>query len=454
MKLGLTTFAAALLCSAAAFASSDNVFLDKEWLKESTVEAVDKALADGHDIKQRNHKAYAPLALALRYGASPDVIVHMVKNGSDVNRGSHGGRPSVFWASRYRDVAMIKMLIELGADPTLLDDSKRSALGYAGFGQKDPEVFKFLVNELGMDVNGVDTSGRTPALAAAGWNPNLEVFKTLVEMGSDPMAKTDDGHDVFLLSAARNKSLDVVKYMMGISADPHAVDEDGNGAMILAAQRGSLEKLQWLQDQGFKLSDSNNAGSTPLIRAAYRNKADVIRWLLDQGQDVSAVKSGGETPLLQAAIRNNAEVTQMLIDAGANVNRANKRGDTPIIIAAGRDRDGTAELIAVLLKAGADVNAAAKNGTTALIEAARAGKKGEDLAMLLDAGANVNARDKDGYSALMYAALRATDASAIDVLLAAGADRGFKDVFDDTAAIIVKDNAALAGTDVEAKLAP
>jgi ankyrin repeat protein len=71
---------------------------------------------------------------------------------------------------------------------------------------------------------------------------------------------------------------------------------------------------------------------------------------------------------------------------------------------------------------------------------------------LLDAGADVNARDKDGYSALMYAALKADEPSALQILLDAGADVSFKDVFDDTAAIIIKDNSALANEPIAAKL--
>lgn len=37
------------------------------------------------------------------------------------------------------------MLIERGAELTITDSSNRTPLGYAGFGQQDPEVIKFLL---------------------------------------------------------------------------------------------------------------------------------------------------------------------------------------------------------------------------------------------------------------------------------------------------------------------
>jgi ankyrin repeat protein len=143
--------------------------------------------------------------------SSSDFVREIVKRGAKVNFrlargapkqpatsssiGSEGATPFLFAADR-DDVPLMRLLLELGADPLLPNFNNTTPLmAAAGVGTNEPqeeageeseavEAVKMLL-ELGADPNTVDKNGDT-AMHGAAYNISPLVVKLLAERGADP----------------------------------------------------------------------------------------------------------------------------------------------------------------------------------------------------------------------------------------------------------------------------
>jgi ankyrin repeat protein len=142
---------------------------------------------------------------------SLEFVRELVKRGADVNMrldrdtprvpqtssriGSEGASPFLLAADR-SDVPLMRVLLELGADPLLPNYSNTTPLmAAAGLGTTEPleeageevealEAVKMLL-DLGADVNAVDANGDT-AMHGAAYGAYPSVVKLLAERGADP----------------------------------------------------------------------------------------------------------------------------------------------------------------------------------------------------------------------------------------------------------------------------
>ena len=142
---------------------------------------------------------------------SLEFVRELVKRGANVNlrldkdtaripqtssRLESGGATPFLLAADRSDIALMRALLELGADPLLPNFSNTTPLmAAAGLGTTEPleeageevealEAVKMLL-DLGADVNAVDSNGDT-AMHGAAYNAYPTVVKLLAERGADP----------------------------------------------------------------------------------------------------------------------------------------------------------------------------------------------------------------------------------------------------------------------------
>ncbi|MBI2402184.1 MAG: ankyrin repeat domain-containing protein [Gemmatimonadetes bacterium] len=161
------------------------------------------------------------------------------------------------------------------------------------------------------------------------------------------------------------------------------------------------------------------APESPVADAAQRGDLETVRTLLQQGADVNAAQGDGMTALHWAAKNGDVAMLRVLLYAGANREAATRLGGyTPLHLAS---QEGASDAVRMLLEAGSNATAVTSTGASAIHFAAAAGQP-DAIKALLERGANVNARDAyAGRTPLMFAAAGGR-LEAMKTLLNAGAD--------------------------------
>jgi ankyrin repeat protein len=168
---------------------------------------------------------------------------------------------------------------------------------------------------------------------------------------------------------------------------------------------------------------------------AQRGKMDQLAVLLDDGLSVNTADGGGITLLMCASMRGHENVARMLVERGAEVNqRTHEKDYAALHAAAGIGAEG---LVAYLLDQGADPNGKAFGGITPLHSAAGGSDRMTVLA-LLAGGANVDIQNDAGDTA-MHIACRKNALEVLQTLCEHGARVDIKDTNGDTVIDIAKD---------------
>ncbi|XP_055373663.1 eye-specific diacylglycerol kinase isoform X2 [Condylostylus longicornis] len=112
--------------------------------------------------------------------------------------------------------------------------------------------------------------------------------------------------------------------------------EKTTDAVLIAAQRGDVQTLQALYEQGYSLLSIDQNGQTSLHYGTRFNNKNIVKFLITYASRslinmVDNIK--GETSLHLAAGHNYRDITIMLVAAGASLSIRNFEGFTPMMVA-------------------------------------------------------------------------------------------------------------------------
>ncbi|KAH7864744.1 hypothetical protein Vadar_033323 [Vaccinium darrowii] len=234
----------------------------------------------------------------------------------------------------------LKLLKELGEEldfgegltktfSDVKDAGGRTALHFAAAEGKT-HVCKYLVQDLGLDVNMKDRKGETP-----------------------------------LNYATLGQQNQTVAWLMANGANPNLANEKGFCGLHYAAEKGLKDLMRLLISKGAEIEAESHAG-TPLQCAAAHGRKEAVKMLLDRKANPNMVCHQTFTPLVNSILAGSFECASLLIKAGADPSLGSN-GQTPLGIAAAQ---GETEVIKCLLKAGANPNVTDVDGLTPLENAA------------------------------------------------------------------------------------
>jgi len=374
--------------------------------------AMEALLKGGADIGKAQREGETPLMAAARAGSVPAVKL-LIKHGADPNATeSLWDETALMWATAEGHLDVVDALLAAGADPNrkaraseLTKRSTRTDFPSGGFtavmwaARNGDEALVRRLVQGGADLKLTNADGAT-ATTLAIINDRFDLAAKLLDLGADAndgsLYQAVEMHDATTDWRAKDGSrlradhpnkltaLDLIRVLLDHGADPNkpyqaqmhstsmCCDTHANGtAFYRAAIAADVETLKLMVAKGADLEwapkavekgprdafGPNNTGKTPLMVA------------MDGGKGVGMaggpgdIREGAEAPFREISDRKPLDAMQALIDAGANVNAKTPAGDSALHIAAFA---GKLDVVRLLAKNGADLNLKDGAGLTAL----------------------------------------------------------------------------------------
>jgi hypothetical protein len=180
----------------------------------------------------------------------------------------------------------------------------------------DLEEVKRLILFEEADVNVVDGSYGTTALAHALRNGNREMIRELLWRGARVNARLSYKQTA-LMHLSEETSAEAVRDLLDAGAKVNLRDATGDTALLVAAGRGRAEVVELLLRVGAKANVQNKEGRTPLMNAAAAGNAEAVRLLLQAGADHARRDAEGHTALWHARDNESEEAAALLLAYGA-----------------------------------------------------------------------------------------------------------------------------------------
>lgn len=225
----------------------------------------------------------------------------LTDNPDVVNSIDSKGRCLLLHATFRRNISMVKLLLEHGANPSLAvpDYGLRSPLGYqpgetplhAAAQNSDVGLMKLLVTA-GADLSSQDVHGNMPCVYAE----NMETLRLL----------TDNGRIFSFITS------DHIQKMIAVFPEEAVIE--------------------WVLAQGVNLNNSANPNGG--ILGYYSNNPEITRMLLHYGANPNTPYEGGKTSLISLISREfgeaEANVAEEYLRAGANIHMQDADGNTAL----------------------------------------------------------------------------------------------------------------------------
>jgi ankyrin repeat protein len=277
------------------------------------------------DVSAVDNQGYTALQCAAK-GSGKDTtasLAALLDRGAAIDQLSHYGQSVLHIAADRGKLPAVMLLLDRGANATLADRDKQTALHKAYY---KVEIMTALLAK-GAPVNALDDKGMTALHHCAAFR----------DSGSE--------QDITASTAA----------LLDHGAAIDQLSRDGKTALHYAAERRSTATVLLLLDRGANAALADKDGETALHKAYTDLK--MLTALLAHGAPVNAADDEGWTVLHHLAAHGyNMPAASALLQAGANVNATDKDGDAPLHCWAGDYRTAV-EFAQLLIDHGADVAA-------------------------------------------------------------------------------------------------
>ena len=316
-----------------------------------------------------------------------ECVTLLVKAGVAVDVKDEEGVSAIHWAAKHGDEAMLKLLVDAGADV----DSR-------------------------VDLHGLQL---TPLMAAAAMRPSN--VAPLLKLGAEMKAvDSEKKRKTAIFYAARHSGVEAIQAFIDAGDDINQTDGEGSSVLYAAAQGRKSEVIAALIKADVKIDEP------ALIEIVTRCRPPALKALVESGYDFKSRTDKGAGVLCRAAAGvgaqyDNVENLTILLDAGLDPNGVDPASKSTPLLAAVRNTSARhqSDLVTILVEAGAKADAIDENGRSLLHHAVLV-RNERAVQALIAAGCDVNHKDKSGVSPLALAS-KSGHARIIELLRAAGA---------------------------------
>uniref|UniRef100_A0A8D0D2P9 Transient receptor potential cation channel, subfamily A, member 1b n=1 Tax=Sander lucioperca TaxID=283035 RepID=A0A8D0D2P9_SANLU len=310
-------------------------------------------------------------ASPLHHAAAGDHInliqfITTVRDSQDLNSCDDQGNVPLHWAVERNKAESCRALLDLGANPNILNMALMSPLHLAVshghnnlVGVRKPKVPALCIF----------VSDKELSLVCLSLYP-FSVYLSKLKHGARLCQQNKLGH--FPIHAAAfagaKKAMEVILTAgekLGHQAEVHInySDKSKSSPLHLAVRGGNIEAIGLCIATGAKVDQQQNDRSTPLHLACTQGATEVVKLMLssfDQVEDIINLTDGAcQTPLHRATIFDHTDLAEYLISLGADLNSIDCKGNSPLLLAASC---GAWKTVTLLLSKGANVNVKDRSG--------------------------------------------------------------------------------------------
>ncbi len=332
--------------------------------KAGTVQGVQALIDAGADVEARDGYGFQTPLMWAAAANQAEIVRMLAENGADVNAKSaelifsgiqqggvqgdfpNGGLTALHHAARDNGVETVAVLLELGADPNILDPQDISPLRVAATNE-NLDVAKILI-EGGADLNDgslvdiMEIPYKRFAFEHAASNYDNqatveELTMMMIEMGADLNAMSETGIPVFSTGFVGEKGPEGESALFRAAAGDRPEDivlllEHGADVNALSAKGNTVLGAVLNVYTGYRAPDPTR---DKRIEPTFEEKMPTVDLLFEYGADINAIVGTGGTILHQAAELGEDEVVEMLIARGVDLSIKDKSNRTALDVASG-----------------------------------------------------------------------------------------------------------------------
>jgi len=258
----------------------------------------------------------------------------------------------MFQAATGKNIELVKLLLEHGADPNYVAPNGETSLVIAILMGAD-DIVELLIKHKAQ-VNSIGQNIRCPLLVAID-RDCTNIARLLIEAGADIEAQNQNG--TALYQAIDRMNIEIVRLLLARGAK---IKNDGPqpDLTVTAIPEIAAELIKY----GADVNGRNENEDTALILACLNNLPELIGELCKHGADVNLAGAHGETTLMHAVA--NPEMCTMILAQKPNLEAIDEEGATALHRAIGVYRNP--DVVKLLIQAGVHVQAQANKGATPL----------------------------------------------------------------------------------------
>ncbi|OMP82577.1 Ankyrin-1, partial [Diplodia seriata] len=301
----------------------------------NSLAVVDLLLSRGIvDVNLANRRGLTPLLIALRHDSTKvaTAIIHHLQ--TDLERSDTRGFTPLHEAVVRKNHAILRLLLDKGANIGAETTSGRTALGMA---MQDTTDWPF---EDDIEVGWLKTE--YTALHLAAQQGHQRIVRWLLGLGANVNSR-DPFNRTPLFDACIRNHLGVVEILLDHGANPDVLDINASRPFEAATKEEicTLLRKRSPRKTPHDLSD--------LHRAVRADDVDEVGRILDRGDNdpLSSLDVDGNTPLHYAAINGLDRVVSRMVFAGVNLDQGNRYGQTALDAAVWRRAFHKAESVAM-----------------------------------------------------------------------------------------------------------
>jgi ankyrin repeat protein len=254
--------------------------------KNGDKEIINAILAKRPNLDIQNADGETPLILSIKHGFD-ELALKLLQCGANSKIYDNSGQNALFYATRQGN---LKMFLELfqHCDEEVLnhqDVNKFTILMNAVLG-KNPEIFNFLIDKQGLNINARNNLGHTALMIASstGQHEFVDKLKDVADINI-----RDNAGQTALMMALKNSHNEVASQLLNSDKiDLNLQDNDGETALMIAVKNdnddNTLKMVQDILKRDFNVNIVNKYQETALIKAIKTDKSsNIVDLLLQKG---------------------------------------------------------------------------------------------------------------------------------------------------------------------------